>query len=71
MGNLVYNIYLLFQTHLDLNAYVWLRDKQYFRDPEKFLPERWVRVGRESTQIHPYILNPFSTGTRMCAGVFT
>ncbi|KAK3868485.1 hypothetical protein Pcinc_026127 [Petrolisthes cinctipes] len=55
-------------TYVDLNAYVWLRNKQYFRDPDKFLPERWLRSERESTQIHPYILNPFSIGTRMCAG---
>ncbi|KAK4294311.1 hypothetical protein Pmani_033053 [Petrolisthes manimaculis] len=57
-----------YQTYVDLNPYVWLRNKQYFRDPDKFLPERWLRSERESTHIHPYILNPFSIGTRMCAG---
>lgn len=55
-------------TYLDLNAYVWLRSSDYFKDPEKLYPERWLRDTAGTSATNPYILNPFSIGTRMCAG---
>lgn len=61
---------VVFQTYLDLNAYIWLCNDCYFKDPNSFHPERWLRHSPMSTITDPYILNPFSIGTRMCAGLF-
>lgn len=55
-------------TYLDLNAYVWLRSDHYFKDPEKLIPDRWLRDSAGAPSVSPYVLNPFSIGTRMCAG---
>lgn len=54
-------------THLELNNFVMFKDPQYFEEPEKFMPERWMRGG-SAVKIHPYILTPFGHGPRMCAG---
>ncbi|KAK8747786.1 hypothetical protein OTU49_016604, partial [Cherax quadricarinatus] len=55
-------------AYVDLNAYIWLQSDRYFQDPGMLRPERWLRDLSGSTNIDPYILNPFSIGTRMCAG---
>ncbi|XP_068247247.1 probable cytochrome P450 CYP44 [Palaemon carinicauda] len=55
-------------THVDLNPYVWLQSEQYFKNPKRFQPDRWLREGSEEPVVDPYILTPFSIGTRMCAG---
>ena len=58
------------QTYIDLNAYIWLKDETIFPNAKSIIPERWSRDDKQSSQsIHPYILNPFSVGTRMCAGL--
>ena len=59
--------FVLFQTRLDLNNFVMFQDPQYFKEPERFMPERWLRDG-SAKDIHPYILTPFGHGPRMCAG---
>lgn len=65
---IIFKFYLS-QTHVELNNYVFLRSPQYFKDPDKFLPERWLRDGDTSAKnIHPYVLLPFGHGPRMCAG---
>ncbi|XP_014662612.1 PREDICTED: probable cytochrome P450 CYP44 [Priapulus caudatus] len=56
-------------THIELNNYVFLRSAHYFEEPDKFLPERWLRDGEGSARnVHPYVLLPFGHGPRMCAG---
>ncbi|XP_045117691.1 probable cytochrome P450 CYP44 isoform X2 [Portunus trituberculatus] len=55
-------------TYLELNPYVWLQSKEHFVEPEKFMPERWLRDTAGTSTINPYVLNPFSMGIRMCAG---
>ena len=63
-------------THVDLNPSVHFRNPSYFPQPDKHIPERWLRQeGQEfselfeaSEKVHPYILTPFGHGTRMCAG---
>lgn len=59
---------LYFQTYLDLNPYLWLLSDMYFSDPLVLRPERWLRDSAGTLAVDPYILNPFSIGTRMCAG---
>lgn len=54
-------------THVNLNMLVNFKSEKYFPEPERFLPERWLR-GDESQSIHPYVLTPFGHGTRTCAG---
>ena len=39
-----------------------------FRDPEQFLPERWLRSNPESKCAHPFSSIPFGFGPRMCVG---
>ncbi|KAK7070239.1 hypothetical protein SK128_013936, partial [Halocaridina rubra] len=56
-------------TYVDLNPYIWLKSERYFKDPLSFKPERWLRDSAIGGPIvDPYVLNPFSIGTRMCAG---
>lgn len=54
-------------THVNLNMLVNFKSEKYFPDPDKFLPERWLR-GDESQSVHPFVLTPFGHGTRTCAG---
>ncbi|XP_059470786.1 probable cytochrome P450 CYP44 [Neocloeon triangulifer] len=53
-------------THVNLNMSVNFKSKEFFSDPEKFRPERWIRG--EGDKIKQYILTPFGHGTRTCAG---
>ncbi|XP_063887167.1 probable cytochrome P450 CYP44 isoform X1 [Scylla paramamosain] len=55
-------------TYLELNPYVWLQSKEHFVEPEKLMPERWLRNTSGTSTVNPYVLNPFSLGIRMCAG---
>lgn len=55
------------QTSLSLNNNLLLRLPEYFKDPEKFIPERWTRDGSMDS-VHPYLLLPFGFGARTCAG---
>ena len=57
-------------THVDLNPGVHFRSPDVFPDPDLFLPERWLKQDQstKSQDIHPFLLTPFSHGTRMCAG---
>lgn len=44
------------------------QDEKYFRNPEQFIPERWLRSGGERGSIHPFSCLPFGQGTRSCIG---
>ncbi|KFM67014.1 putative cytochrome P450 49a1, partial [Stegodyphus mimosarum] len=39
------------------------RDERYFKNPENFLPERWLE---KEDKHHPYAFLPFGFGTRSC-----
>uniref|UniRef100_A0A6E8VP05 Cytochrome P450 n=1 Tax=Anopheles coluzzii TaxID=1518534 RepID=A0A6E8VP05_ANOCL len=40
------------------------RQEAYFRDPQLFLPERWMRESKEP--VHPHLVLPFGHGMRSC-----
>ena len=44
------------------------KDPSQFHDPEKFIPERWLRGCPEQHSAHPYASIVFSHGPRMCIG---
>ena len=46
------------------NSYI-TQSERYFKNPTKFIPERW---DREDTEIHPYATLAFGFGARMCIG---
>ncbi|XP_064605304.1 probable cytochrome P450 CYP44 [Liolophura sinensis] len=54
-------------VRIDLHNFVMCMSAEYFADPEKYLPERWIK--NDSAQnIHPFIMIPFGHGPRMCIG---
>ncbi|KAJ9584960.1 hypothetical protein L9F63_020690, partial [Diploptera punctata] len=55
-------------TNVNLNPIVHFRSEKHLKNPQKFMPERWIRGG-DAKDIHPYLLTPFSHGVRTCAGM--
>ncbi len=56
---------VLCQTEVYTSAWTVTHDPQYFHDPEKFLPERWLDP--ECTDLKE-ASQPFSMGSRACLG---
>ncbi|KAK3779983.1 hypothetical protein RRG08_028410 [Elysia crispata] len=54
-------------TYLCLNNYVHSLDPAIIPKAESYIPERWLRDS-DWDKINPYLLTPFSLGTRMCVG---
>lgn len=48
------------------SPYAIQRDPRFFREPERFLPERWLDTGRAQPPRYAYI--PFGVGPRTCIG---
>ena len=44
------------------------KDPQQFKDPDKFIPERWIRGDPDAHDAHPFASLPFGHGPRMCLG---
>nr|CAD7455929.1 unnamed protein product [Timema tahoe] len=59
-------------TQVVFQHYVISNMDRYFPEPERFLPERWLKSGscleHASTKIHPFASLPFGYGRRMCVG---
>ncbi|XP_053200235.1 probable cytochrome P450 49a1 [Panonychus citri] len=53
---------------LVLNHYAMGRRAEYFDEPLKFNPDRWVRETRGDNKAHPFTVLPFGHGPRMCIG---
>uniref|UniRef100_A0A6B2L4N7 Cytochrome P450 n=1 Tax=Arcella intermedia TaxID=1963864 RepID=A0A6B2L4N7_9EUKA len=51
------------KTIITLMQWVQVKNKEYFKDPYKFRPERWAE-----TKHFPWIHLPFGFGPRMCQG---
>lgn len=45
-------------------------DPKYFSDPDKFIPERWLRDNAEKSDklSNPFVYLPFGFGPRSCIG---
>lgn len=56
-------------TSLHLDNHVLYRHRDYFPQPDAFLPDRWLRNETcADPKPHPFIVLPFGHGSRMCAG---
>lgn len=47
-----------------INTEALLKDSKYFSEPDKFLPERWLKKGCAAS--HPFVYLPFGYGPRIC-----
>uniref|UniRef100_A0A0A1XC16 Probable cytochrome P450 12e1, mitochondrial n=1 Tax=Zeugodacus cucurbitae TaxID=28588 RepID=A0A0A1XC16_ZEUCU len=48
-----------------------LRNEQFVKEPNKFIPERWLRNDNEGKKYHidnPFVFLPFGFGPRSCVG---
>ena len=42
--------------------------ERFIDEPEKFIPERWLRNSPDKAKTHPFLMMPFGHGPRMCVG---
>ncbi|XP_059479866.1 probable cytochrome P450 301a1, mitochondrial [Neocloeon triangulifer] len=45
------------------------RFKEHYNEPDKFLPERWIRGGEQEEKANPFVTLPFGHGARKCIGM--
>lgn len=51
-----------------MSLYTAGRDPKSFKDPEAFLPDRWLRENRSESQVDSWACLPFGLGPRSCIG---
>lgn len=57
----------MIQTIAVTQNFITCRLEKYFNNPEKFIPERWLKTnGSSAKPINPYLVLPFSHGMRSC-----
>ena len=52
---------------VDVSPYALHRHPDYWSDPDKFDPQRFIQDDNE-TKHHPYAFLPFGSGVRVCVG---
>ena len=45
-----------------------MKEAKHFKDPEEYIPERWMRGCSRQHEAHPFATIPFAHGPRMCIG---
>lgn len=58
-------------THIIFPHHVVSNSEEYFEEPQKFVPERWIKGVNENCPnkpIHPFVSLPFGYGRRSCLG---
>lgn len=55
-------------TEVATNAYSFMRNAEYYPEPLKFWPERWIEADEDRRAIMRRVFIPFSLGSRSCAG---
>ncbi|XP_059480108.1 probable cytochrome P450 301a1, mitochondrial isoform X2 [Neocloeon triangulifer] len=43
--------------------------EKHYPEPQKFIPERWIRGGEQAHKAHPFVTLPFGHGARKCVGM--
>ena len=59
--------FLFLQTFVGMHNDLIQRQDKYFKEADKFVPERWLR-GESQEQVHPFASLPFGFGSRSCIG---
>jgi hypothetical protein len=62
----VWSICSLLQTVVVTQNQVSCRQVEYFNNPNKFQPERWIKDHPSYKQVNPYLVLPFGHGPRTC-----
>lgn len=58
--------FLYLQTNVVTQNQISCRLEEYFTQPEKFIPERWLKGHPLHKQSHPFLMLPFGHGPRSC-----
>lgn len=65
-------IWLRLQTHVIFPHHVVSMSEEYFDEPDKFIPERWLKntdkLECPHKAIHRFVSLPFGYGRRSCLG---
>ncbi|KAL7523830.1 hypothetical protein ACHAXR_000351 [Thalassiosira sp. AJA248-18] len=56
------------KTRIVIPIFLLHRHPDYWADPDKFLPERWLQSNGPKAQKHHFSFIPFSAGGRNCIG---
>ncbi|XP_059479868.1 probable cytochrome P450 301a1, mitochondrial [Neocloeon triangulifer] len=45
------------------------RSSKHYKEPDAFIPERWMRGGEQEEKTNPFVTLPFGHGARKCVGM--